>query len=236
MKGFILLEGGAEFQGQMAAPDGRAVELAGGLDAPIVIIPTAAAPDNNHRRAGNNGVRWFQSLGARQVTALELIDRASANQPGIAETIRTARLVYLLGGFTHYLGQTLADSLCLDAMREAYQAGSVFGWWTLMTMAGSEQYYNPETGRFEAGLGFVPGACVIPHHNTFGKGWAPKLADKLPGVVLIGIDEQTGVMDDGPQGRWQVYGKGAVTLYRGGGSDVFFAGETREKHITPLLF
>ena len=29
--GHILLEGGAEFGGQMAAPDRRAIELAGGL-------------------------------------------------------------------------------------------------------------------------------------------------------------------------------------------------------------
>jgi cyanophycinase len=170
------------------------------------------------------------------VTALELVDRASANQPGIAEAIRAARLVYLLGGFTHYLGQTLADSLCLDAMRDAYQAGAVIAGSSAGAMVMCEQYYNPETERFEAGLGFVPGACVIPHHNTFGKGWAPKLAARLPGVVLVGIDEQTGMIDDGPQGQWRVYGKGAVTLYRGGGSDVFFAGETREKHITPLLF
>ena len=83
MKGYILLEGGAEFQGQMAAPDRRAMELAGGMDAPVAIIPTAAAPDQNHRRAGNNGVRWFQSLGARQVRALELIDRASANRTSV---------------------------------------------------------------------------------------------------------------------------------------------------------
>lgn len=226
MKGYLLLEGGAEFQGQMAAPDRRAMELAGGSDAAVAIIPTAAAPDNNHRRAGNNGVRWFQSLGARQVTALGLIDRASANETGLAETVRSARLVYLLGGFTHYLGQTLAGSLCLEAMRDAYRDRAVIAGSSAGAMVMCEQYYNPETGRCEAGLGFVPGACVIPHHNTFGKGWAPKLADKLPGVVLIGIDEQTGMIDDGPQGQWQVYGKGAVTLYRAGVPTVFHTGST----------
>ncbi|HJT58022.1 MAG TPA: hypothetical protein VJ761_16075, partial [Ktedonobacteraceae bacterium] len=62
MTGYILLEGGAEFGGEMAEPDMRSIELAGGLDALISIIPTAAAPDNNARRAGSNGVRWFKSL------------------------------------------------------------------------------------------------------------------------------------------------------------------------------
>ena len=57
MQGYLLLEGGAEFGGRMSEPDRRAIELAGGPGAPISIIPTAAAPDNNHQRAGRNGVR-----------------------------------------------------------------------------------------------------------------------------------------------------------------------------------
>lgn len=48
--GYLLLAGGAEFGGPMSAVDVRAIELAGGLDAPICIIPTAAAPNNNHQR------------------------------------------------------------------------------------------------------------------------------------------------------------------------------------------
>lgn len=61
MQGYLLLEGGAEFGGLMSEPDRRAIELAGGPGAPISIIPTAAAPDNNHQRAGNNGVNWFKT-------------------------------------------------------------------------------------------------------------------------------------------------------------------------------
>ena len=55
MRGHLLLEGGAEFGGRMAEADRRAIELAGGAEAPICIIPTAAAPDNNHEHAGENG-------------------------------------------------------------------------------------------------------------------------------------------------------------------------------------
>ena len=49
MTGILLLAGGAEFGGQMSEPDLRAIELAGGFDAPICIIPTAAAPDRNQK-------------------------------------------------------------------------------------------------------------------------------------------------------------------------------------------
>ena len=57
--GYILLEGGAEFGGEMESPDRRAIELAGGANAPVGIIPAAAAPANDHLNAGNNGVNWF---------------------------------------------------------------------------------------------------------------------------------------------------------------------------------
>src|SRR5258705_2374972 len=56
--GVLLLEGGAEFGGGMSEPDLQAIELAGGFDAAICILPTAAAPDHNHKHAGNNGIRW----------------------------------------------------------------------------------------------------------------------------------------------------------------------------------
>ena len=225
MKGSIVLEGGAEFGGQMAAVDRRALELAGGAEANVVILPTAAAPDHNHQRAGGNGLRWFQSLGARQVTLLALIDRATAEDAAIAAAIRRARLIYLLGGFTHYLGQTLAGSLCLQAMREAHSAGAVVAGSSAGAMVLCQDYFNPETSSVVSGLGFVPNACVIPHHDTFGKGWAPRLTAQLPGGVLIGIDEQTGMIDDGPEGAWTIYGKGAVTLYRNGRATVFHSGE-----------
>jgi len=226
MRGYILLEGGAEFGGQMAEPDLRAIELAGGRGAPICIIPTAAAPDNNHQRAGQNGVRWFKHLGAEQVTLLPLIDTASANHPSIASSLSNARLVYMLGGFPHYLGQTLAGSSSWQAILEAYRAGAVIGGSSAGAMVLTQHYYDPETRKVIDGLNLVPRACVIPHHNNFGKGWASQLAALLPDDLLIGIDEQTGMIDDGADGQWNVYGKGAITLYRDGEIHIFHPGVT----------
>ncbi|MBK7449444.1 MAG: hypothetical protein IPJ47_08435 [Anaerolineales bacterium] len=111
--GYLLLEGGAEFGGRMSEPDLRAINLAGGVDAPICILPTAAAPDNNHKRAGNNGIMWFQGLGAKNVFTVDVVDKHSANDPALAERIRGSKLIYLLGGFTHYLGETLKGSEAL---------------------------------------------------------------------------------------------------------------------------
>lgn len=224
--GHVVLEGGAEFGGAMAEPDRRAIALAGGPDVSICIIPTAAAPDHNERRAGGNGIRWFQSLGARRVVSVPLVDSISANDAAVTLALGEARLIYLLGGFTHYLGRTLAGSAAWSAALEAFHSGAVIAGSSAGAMVLCEYYYDPDGGKVERGLGLVPHACVIPHHNRFGAGWAPRLASLLPGIVLIGIDEETGLVDDGPGGGWTVYGKAAATLYRGGEKVVAASGET----------
>jgi cyanophycinase-like exopeptidase len=64
-------------------------------------------------------------------------------------------------------------------------------------------------------LNLIPNACVLPHHNNFGKSWAKQLIPLLPNVTLIGIDESTGMVND-VDGAWHVHGSGKVTLYQGG--------------------
>jgi cyanophycinase len=224
MAGHILLAGGAEFGGRMAEPDLRAIELAGGLTARISIIPTAAAPDHNHERAGRNGIHWFESLDARNVAALPLIDRASADNLAVVAALRESRLIYLLGGFPYYLGQTLLGSACWSAVLAAYQDGAVVGGSSAGAMVLCQHYYNPESRQVVEGLGMLPTACVLPHHNTFGKGWATHLTALLPDSVLLGIDERTAMLDDGDGGAWRVYGQGAVTIYRQGQPEVYASG------------
>jgi len=224
--GYLLLEGGAEFGGRMRDPDLRAIEMAGGFDAPLRVIPTAAAPDDNHRRAGGNGVRWFQRLGARDVESLPLIDKASANDNEIANDLHSAKLIYLLGGFTHYLGQTLKDSLAWTAVVEAYNNGAVIAGSSAGAMVMCEFYYDPSSGKVVEGLNLVPNSLVLPHHNMFGKNWAPRLTKEIPNVTLLGIDERTGMINDGENSTWNVYGAGEVVLYWNGGVERYKEGET----------
>jgi cyanophycinase len=222
--GYLLLEGGAEFGGRMRDSDLKAIELAGGFEAPIRILPTAAAPDNNHQRAGNNGIRWFQSLGAKDVGSLPLIDKASANEESIAQSLREAKLIYMLGGFTGYLGETLKGSAAWQAVLEAYARGAVVAGSSAGAMVMCELYYDPSRGQVMEGLNLVPNSIVIPHYNTFGKSWASRLLE-IPEVTLLGIDEETGMLDDGA-GTWTVYGAGNVTLYRNQKVETYEAGKT----------
>ena len=225
MSGYVLLEGGAEFGGRMAEADEQALKLAGGCDVQVTIIPAAAAPDNNHEHAGQTGARWFEQLGARQARLLPLVDHASANQALIAASLRDSGLIYLLGGFPRYLAQTLAHSMSWQAILEAYHAGAVVGGSSAGAMVLCQHYYDPGTGSIIEGLNLVPAVCVIPHHNRFGRGWLSRLMTSLPEDAIIGIDEETGMIDDGPDGKWSVYGKGSVTLYRNSEISIYHRGE-----------
>jgi len=223
--GFLLLEGGAEFGGRMAEPDKRAIELAGGPDASIAILPTAAAPDNNHERAGRNGLRWFRSLGSSRVDSVPVINKSSADNPVLAAQLRSARFIYLLGGFPQFLGETLKGSRVWQAALEAYQDGAVIGGSSAGAMVLCEHYYDPSKGKLLEGLNLLPHSCVLPHHNNFGRNWAKDLSSQLPSDTLIGIDEQTGILNDAA-GDWTIYGAGKVTLYRAGQTEVHGRGET----------
>jgi cyanophycinase len=222
--GYVLLEGGSEFTAGMAAADERAMALAGGCAASIRIVPAAAAPDDNHERAGANGVGWFQSLGAADVRSIPIIDRASADRPELAKELETTKMVFMLGGFTRYLAETLASSRAWQAMVAAHRTGAVIAGSSAGAMVLCEHYFDQASGQVLPGLNLVPGSCVLPHHNSFGHRWQRNLSDILPDTLLIGIDEETGMLNDAPGGRWTVYGKGAVTLYFGGTKTVLHHG------------
>ncbi len=140
----------------------------------------------------------FASLGATNVELLLLLDKASANDASIADSLRQSRLIYMLGGFTGYLGETVKGSESERAMRDAYEAGAVIAGSSAGAMVMCQYYFNPGSGQVVEGLNFVPNTCVLPHHNTFGKKWASQLTRLLPNAVLLGIDEQTGMLDE----RW----------------------------------
>jgi cyanophycinase len=211
--GILLLEGGSEFQGKMEEPDRKALALAGGQNAKVVIIPTAAAPDNNSKRAGDTASEWFQTLGARNISVLPIIDKESANDPGLSAELDHANLIYILGGFTGYLDRTLKESPCLDALLHAYEKGAVIAGSSAGAMVLCERYFDPIVKEIKKGFGILKDVILIPHHDTFGRSWHSLYFDKIADIRCIGIDEQTGMMNQTDRHRWTVYGKGGVTLY-----------------------
>jgi cyanophycinase len=226
MPGALLLEGGAEFGGRMADPDREALAAAGGPRAMVAIIPAAAAPDHNDERAGQNAVRWFRHLGALQVESLPLVDRVSADDPAIADRLRKARLIYLLGGFPAHLAHSLQGSRSWRAVLQAFGSGAVIAGSSAGAMVLCSDYYDPVGHAVAPGLDLLSRTCVIPHHETVGRRWVPVLQHARPDHLLMGIDEETGAMTLPAKNHWRVYGKGRVTLYRKNRAAVFGPGQT----------
>jgi cyanophycinase len=229
MSGILLLEGGAEFGGQMAVPDREALAAAGGPDAPIAVIPAAAAPDNNTARAGQRARRWFRHLGASHIDVLPLVDRQSADSPHVVRRLQEARLIYLLGGFPAHLAQSLKNSRSWQALLQAYQSGAVIAGSSAGAMVLCSTYYDPfDSGgaTLKPGLDLLRQTCVIPHHENVGPRWVPRLIKALPATLLIGIDEETGALRRSPEDRWQVYGKNRVTLYCNDQTMIFRSGQS----------
>jgi cyanophycinase len=223
--GYLVLQGGSEFGGQMRASDLHAMRLAGGRDACVAIVPAAAAPDGNHQRAGENGRSWFQSLGARNVLVVSLVDRTSADNPEVIACLRRSRLIYLLGGFPEYLAEVLRGTSAWEAICTALQQGATLAGSSAGAMVLGDFFFNPVKQNLVKGLGLVRATSIIPHFNRFGRSWVDRLRKELPSVSLIGIDEETGMINDGPDGTWSVYGGGAVVVYRGHQTERYATGE-----------
>jgi len=106
-------------------------------------------------------------------------------------------------------------------MQNAYHAGAVIAGSSAGAMVLCQYYYDPESSRVKKGLGLISGICVLPHHNSFGQNWAPRLSELLPEIILVGIDEETGMLNAAEAGSWRVSGKGEVTLYHRGRIEKF---------------
>jgi cyanophycinase len=211
--GILLLEGGCEFQGKMEAPDRKALALAGGQNAKVVVIPTAAAPDNNSERASNTALEWFRTLGAKDILAVPITDKASADDPKLSTKLDQANLIYILGGFPGYLEHTLKETRCLDALFRAYEKGAVIAGSSAGAMVLCEWYFDPVDKKIKNGFDILKHVILIPHHDTSGRSWRSLYFDKISDIRCIGIDEQTGIINETGDYHWTVHGKGRVTLY-----------------------
>ena len=101
----ILLVGGGEFQEECLAMDSYLVESLNKKHPLVAIIPTAAA-NQQPEKAADNGVRYFDSLGANANPIL-ILNRAHAEDETYFSNIREVDLIYLTGGDPKHLLETL---------------------------------------------------------------------------------------------------------------------------------
>ena len=224
MAGLIALVGGNEFRGDCEPMD-RGLLARLGSRPKVIIIPTAAAHENPDL-AAENGVRYFQRLGA-QAEPVMIINAETARQPELVARLGNADLIYFTGGDPVYLLETIRDSPAWKASREMLQRGRMLAGSSAGAMILGGQMWAPGSG-WREGLGLVPSIAVIPHHASLASRWnaAHMHASLREGVILVGIDEATALV--GPP--WQVLGPGQVTVYRGKKPTIFKEGQNVPLH------
>lgn len=231
MPGPVALVGAGEFLPTMATFDADLLAATKVARPRVVILPTASYPDGEavFQRWAAMGVSHFAGLGA-EVEPVLVRDRAGADDPGAAQAIGEADLVYLSGGKPAHLLESLAGSAVGRALTAAHARGAALAGCSAgaMALAGFAFDFRvrlmPFPLRWGSGLGFAPGLSVVPHYDAWPEPLSALIAFQAPrGSVVLGIDEDTAVV--GHDGGWQVHGASRVTVWRGRRRERFRAGE-----------
>jgi cyanophycinase len=232
MPGPVALVGAGEFLPAMADLDAGLLAATGRSRPRVVILPTASYPDGEDvfTRWATMGVSHFGELGA-EVEPVMVRDRAGADDPAAIQAIGEADLVYLSGGKPAYLMGVLYGSGVGRAIVGAHERGAVLVGCSAGAMVLAEHAFDfrfrlaPWPLRWRNGLGFVPGASVIPHYDAWPEPLSALIALQAPrGSLVLGIDEETALV--GRDGAWQVHGRSRVTVWRGRRRERHHAGES----------
>ena len=143
--GTLALVGGDEWT-EGCSFDATLLAASGGTD--VLVLPTAAAYQHPERVV-LRAAEWFAPLGA-QVEGLMVVDRASAEDPGMAATLARARFVYLAGGSPLHLRAVLKKSAVFDALRTAWLGGAVVAGAGAGAMVLTDPMVDPRGGALDA--------------------------------------------------------------------------------------
>jgi cyanophycinase len=213
--GHLLLNGGG---GEAGGFWTKLFELAGGKEAPIVVLPTASS----RPEAGQEYVDELVALGATHARALELRARADAERPEFIDAISRARAIFFTGGDQSRITRALLGSPAGAAVAEAYRRGAVLAGTSAGLACMSERMLTGEgdftkllAGNVEVveGLGFVTEA-ILDQHFVARSRESRLLSAVLehPGLLGIGVDEKTAVWI-APDRTLEVLGEGWVVIF-----------------------
>lgn len=223
-RGHLILIGGGE---KPRAAMEKFVELAGGKDAPIVVIPTASQEADT--------AEYYESLfrkeyGSTDVVVLPIRSKADAGTAANVAAAKRARGIFFGGGDQVRILVALAGTPVLDALRDAYRRGAAVGGTSAGTACQSDLMITGE-GDFKViqsravelweGLGFLRDDVVVDQHFIARQRQNRLLSVILehPGHLGVGVDEDTAIWVR-PDDTFQVIGDSSVMVFDANGSDV----------------
>ena len=222
--GHLMLVGGGE---KPRAAMEKFVELAGGKDAPIVVIPTASGEPDIHEYYTN---LFTKDYGSTDVVVLPIRTKEDANRPELVAAAKRARGVFFAGGDQVRILNALAGTPVLDALREAYRNGAAVGGTSAGTACQSEIMITGEgdfkviqTGSVQVveGLGFLRQDVIVDQHFVARQRQNRLLSLLLehPGHLGVGVDEDTAIWVR-PDGTFEVIGARSVMVFDPTGASI----------------
>lgn len=216
IRGHLLLMGGGSRPHAVMA---KFVELAGGADAAIVILPTASSE-------AATGTKLKRELerehGCTAVTVADIRTPWDAQLRRHVEALRHARGIFFSGGDQRRIVSALRGSPALMAVRGAFAAGAVIGGTSagtacqsplMLTGEGDFSVIRADNVELWPGLGLFPGVIVDQHFVARSR------QNRLIAAVLehpellgIGVDEATAVWVM-PDRTLEVVGEGWVMVF-----------------------
>jgi len=173
----------------------RFVDLAGGVDAPIVVLPIA---NRNPEDPAQRGIEALHRLGCRDVTILQQRTRAEVESPTFVEALRRARGVWFAGGrqwkYVDAYEETVAEELFRDVLR---RGGVIGGSSAGAAIQGEFLVRGDPLGNrniiaegYERGLGFLPRTAIDIHVSQRSRlEEMSQVVTLYPEILGISLDE-----------------------------------------------
>ncbi len=179
------------------------VKEAGGIDANIVIIPTASSIPVE---VGENYLDAFTTLGCKNIAVLDIRSKEDSEKEAAIELIKNANCVMFSGGnqskITKKIGGTTIHQILLDRYKneEGFViAGTSAGAMAMATemIAGgsaSEAFIKGAVTMYK-GLNLIPELIIDTHFIRRGRfGRQSEAVAKFPNLIGIGLAEDTGMI------------------------------------------
>lgn len=213
-KGTLVIVGGNM---QDPAIVKRFIDLAGGPDAPIVVIPTAG--DDDEYDSYWPGLKQWRDNGAKHLTVLHTRDRKVADTAAFVEPIRAARGVFFGGGRQWRLADSYLNTLTHKELQALLNRGGVIGGSSAgasilasFMVRGDTKGNETMIGDHTVGLGFLKNAAVDQHVLRRNRQFDMlDVLDRHPDLLGIGLDEDTAIVVQGDQ--FDVIGRSYAIIY-----------------------
>jgi cyanophycinase len=219
-KGTLIIIGGAARDPIFRQ---KFIELAGGKNAHVIVVPTAQGADNVKQRDPNytDTKRPFIELGAASVRVLNTENPKDANSDDYVKAIQKATAVWFTGGRQWRIADGFLNTRSHQEFRKLLDRGGVIAGSSAgasiqgsYLARGHSEGNTVMMGDHEVGLGFLENTAIDQHLFARNRQFDMfEILDNRPELLGIGLDENTGIVVQG--GTFEVIGNSLVAIYDG---------------------